>query len=114
MTTELNTSCPRCGEDYDSRYSAASRATSDSDIEVCGPCGTDEATGRGAVQVAHWPIGPNAQEPIPEDAVLVNAASVADMVRNHPLGAAVALEQLRAALPSWAFDAVEDSLRGEI
>lgn len=51
--------CPRCGEQYDDRYPAASRAVPDRDIDVCGPCGTDEAVGRGPIPVAQWPLGAN-------------------------------------------------------
>lgn len=61
--TPKATRCPRCGEDYDARYSAASRATPDSDIEICGPCGGDEVTGRGIFLVVNWPVGPNPPQP---------------------------------------------------
>ena len=37
---QFSTSCPRCFEQYDSRYPALSRA--DNKTHICSPCGEDE------------------------------------------------------------------------
>ncbi|WP_396646196.1 hypothetical protein [Microbacterium sp.] len=51
--------CPRCTGPIEVRgdvvIAAASRATPERDIEICGLCGNDEAMG-GLVAVASWPI----------------------------------------------------------
>lgn len=54
--------CPRChgpltdGDDQ----GGASRAVPERDIDVCGPCATDEAAGQsaglGIVLMAEWPV----------------------------------------------------------
>lgn len=43
--------------------------------------------------------------------IVVNAATVAQLVRESPLGADVALERLRAKLPAEVVVAVENHLR---
>ena len=52
--------CPRCHESYDERMSAGSRAVPERDIDVCGPCGSDEAgydyNGGPLPSMADWPV----------------------------------------------------------
>ena len=54
------TTCPRCGDSFDGRYPAVSRATTGRDIYVCGPCGQDEASrlqkGDPLPRMAQWPV----------------------------------------------------------
>jgi hypothetical protein len=46
-----------------------------------------------------------------EPEVVINAAAIAQLVRESPLGADAALERLRSMLPADAFVAVENHLR---
>lgn len=59
MTNIKYAMCPRCTDPFDVRYPAGSRATEERDIDICAPCGTDEAIGRGVYAFADWPIGSN-------------------------------------------------------
>lgn len=60
MSTLSMTKCPRCSGPIeiadDVVFAAGSRATTEREIDICAPCGSDESFPGRTIAPEHWPL----------------------------------------------------------